>query len=104
MGGPLALDGRCLMGGHNSQPKVVVNGEGGVREEMRPGRNVWGSLSYCLGRRMEASDKKKKDGLGPGHRRPPIGNFTHNNQPKTGGRDGGDYEGEARQAGGAGEA
>jgi hypothetical protein len=40
MGGPLALDGRRLMGGHNNQPKVVVNGEGGVREETRPGRNV----------------------------------------------------------------
>ena len=58
MGGPLALDGRRLMGGHNNQPKVVVNGAGGVREETRPGRNVWGSLSHCLGRRMEASDKK----------------------------------------------
>ena len=61
MGGPLALDGRRLMGGHNSQPKVVINGEGGVREEMRPGRNVWGSLSYCLGRRMEARDEKNRE-------------------------------------------
>ena len=33
MGGPLALDGRRLMGGHNNQPKVVVDGEGGVGEE-----------------------------------------------------------------------
>ncbi len=48
--------------------------------------------------------KKYRDGLGLGHRWPPIENFTHNNQPKTGSRDGGDYEGEARQAGGAGEA
>ena len=61
MGGPLALDGRRLMGGHNNQPKVVVNGEGGIREERRPGRNVWGSLSHCLGRRMEASDKKNRE-------------------------------------------
>ena len=29
---------------------------------------------------------------------------SHNNQPKTGGRDGGDYRGEAGRAGGAGEA
>jgi hypothetical protein len=79
MGGPLALDGRRLMGGHNNQPKVVVDGEGGVGEETRPG-------------------------LGPGRRRPPIENFTHNNQPKTGSRNRGDNEGEARQAGGAGEA
>ena len=40
----MALDGRRLMGGHNNQPKVAVNGEGGVREETRPGWNVivWG--------------------------------------------------------------
>ena len=61
MGGPLALDGRRLMGGHNNQPKVVVNGEGGVREETRPGRNVWGSLSTCLGHRMEVSDEKNRE-------------------------------------------
>jgi hypothetical protein len=48
--------------------------------------------------------KKLRDGLGLGHRRPPIKNFTHNNQPKTGGRNGGDYEGEVQQAGGTGEA
>ncbi len=34
---------------------------------------------------------------------PPIDHFTHNNQPKTGSRDGGEYEGEIRQAGGGGE-
>jgi len=61
MGGPLALDGRRLMGGYNNQRKVVVNGEGGIREETRPGRNVWGSLSYCLGRQMEASDEKNRE-------------------------------------------
>ena len=33
MGGPLALDGHHSMWGHNNQPKVVVDGEGGVREE-----------------------------------------------------------------------
>jgi hypothetical protein len=31
----------------------------------------------------------------------PINQYTHNNQPKTGGRDGGDYGGEARRVGGA---
>jgi len=49
----LALDGCRLMGGHNNQPKVVVDGEGGVEEETRPGQNMWGSLSHCLGRRTE---------------------------------------------------
>jgi hypothetical protein len=33
MGGPLALDGRCLMGGHNNQPKVSINGGRGIEEE-----------------------------------------------------------------------
>ncbi len=60
MGGPLALDGRHLMWGHNNQPKVVVDGEGGVGEETRPGRNVWGALSHCLGRRMEGRKIKIK--------------------------------------------
>ena len=61
MGGPLALDGRRLMGGLNNQPKVVGNGEGGVTEEMRPGRNVWGTLSHCLGHQMEMSDEKNRE-------------------------------------------
>ena len=61
MGGPLALDGRRLMRGHNNQLKVVINGEGGVREETRLGRNEWGTLSNCLGRQMEVSDKKNRE-------------------------------------------
>jgi hypothetical protein len=39
-----------------------------------------------------------------GHRLLPIDHFTHNNQPKSGGRDGGEYEWEVQQAGGAREA
>ena len=33
MGGPLALDGHRLMGGHNNKPKVGIEGGRGVREE-----------------------------------------------------------------------
>ena len=33
MGGPLALDGCRLMGGHNKQPKVGINGGRGIEEE-----------------------------------------------------------------------
>ncbi len=40
MGKPLALDGCHLMWGNNNQPKVVVDGEGGVREETQPERNM----------------------------------------------------------------
>jgi hypothetical protein len=61
MGGPLALDGRRLMGGHNNQLKVVVNGEGGNREETRLGQNVWGTLSHCLGCQMEESNNKNRE-------------------------------------------
>ena len=50
------------------------------------------------------SSKKLRDGRGLGHRRLPIDHFTRNNQPKTGGHNGGEYDGEAQQAGGAGEA
>jgi hypothetical protein len=61
----MALDVCRLMGGHNNQPKVIVDGEGGVGEETRPGWDVWGSLSHCLGCRMEASDKKIERWAGP---------------------------------------
>ena len=44
MGGPLALDGHCLMGEYTNQPKVAVDSGGGVREETRPGWNVWGGI------------------------------------------------------------
>jgi hypothetical protein len=49
IGGPLALDGRRLMGGHNNQPKVGINGGRGIEEEWRPGRNVWGGVVSLLG-------------------------------------------------------
>ncbi len=49
MGGPLALDGRRLMGGHNNQPKVGADGGRGIEEERRPGRNVWGGVVSLLG-------------------------------------------------------
>ena len=42
MGGPLALDGRHLKGGHNNQIKVGFDVGGGVGDERRPGRKVWG--------------------------------------------------------------
>ncbi len=49
MGGPFALDGRCLMEGHNNQPKVGSDGGRGIEEERRPGRNVWGGVVSLLG-------------------------------------------------------
>ncbi len=49
MGESLALDGRRLMGGHNNQPKVSIDGGSGIEEERRPGRNVWGGFVSSLG-------------------------------------------------------
>ena len=46
--------------------------------------------------------KTKKNKIRRGPRWPPFGKKSHNNQPKTGGRNGGDYGGEARRAGGTG--
>jgi hypothetical protein len=56
MGGPLALDGRHLMGGHNNQPKVGVEGGKGTEEERRPGRNMWGGVVTVLG----AANRQRK--------------------------------------------
>jgi hypothetical protein len=61
MGGLLALAGRHLMWGHNNQPKAIVDGEGGIRKETQPGWDEWGTLSHCLGRRMEASNEKNRE-------------------------------------------
>ncbi len=49
MGGPLALDGCRLMGGHNNQPKVDNDGGRGIEEERGPGRNMWGGVISLLG-------------------------------------------------------
>ncbi len=49
MEGPLALDGCCLIEGHNNQPKVGIDGGRGIEEERRPGRKVWGGVVSLLG-------------------------------------------------------
>jgi hypothetical protein len=49
MGGPLALDGHCLIGGHNNQPKVGIDGGRGIEEKRRPGWNMWGGVVSLLG-------------------------------------------------------
>jgi hypothetical protein len=80
MGGPLALDGRHLMGEHNNQPKGGIDGGRGIEEERRPGRNVWGGVVSSLGaanRRRRKTTTKIRRGL----RRPPTNeNHTTTNQ------------------------
>jgi hypothetical protein len=56
MGGPVTLDGRRLMEGHNNQPKVGINNGRGIEEEKRPGRNVWGDVVSLLG----AANRQRK--------------------------------------------
>jgi hypothetical protein len=49
MRGPFALDGCRLMGGHNNQPKVGINGGRGIEEERQLGQNVCGGVVFLLG-------------------------------------------------------
>jgi hypothetical protein len=56
MGGPFALDGRHLMGGHNNQPKVGIDGWRDIEEERRLGQNVWGGVVSLLG----AANRQRK--------------------------------------------
>ncbi len=84
MGGPFALDGRRLMGGHNNQQKVGIDGGRGIEEERRLGWNVWGGVVSSLGaanRRRKKLTMKIRHGL----RRPPTNeNHTTTNQKHAG--------------------
>ncbi len=66
MGGPFALDGRRLMGGHNNQPKVDIDGGRDIEEERRSKQNVWGGVVSLLGaanRRRNKMTTKIRHGL-----------------------------------------
>jgi hypothetical protein len=84
MGGSFALDCHRLMGGHNNQPKVSINGGRGIEEERRPGWNVWGGVVSSLGavnRRRKKTTTKIRCSL----RRPPTNeNHTTTNQKHAG--------------------
>jgi hypothetical protein len=84
MGGPLALDGCRLMGGHNNQQKVGINGGRGIEEERPLGQNMWGGVVSLLGvanRRRKKTTTKIRRGLRP----PPTNeNHTTTNQKHAG--------------------
>jgi hypothetical protein len=86
----------------NNQPKVSVSGEGIIIEEMQSQRNVWGGRRIIIWRwQIEwQNNKKMKYTIAFGRR--PINNGSHNNQPKTGDRDGGEYGEDVRRSGGMG--
>ena len=75
MVGPFALDGCCLMGGHNNQSKVDIDSGRDIEEERRPGRNVWGGVVSLLGaanRQRKKMTTKMHQGL-----RRPLTNENH---------------------------
>ena len=78
---------------NNNQPKVGRSGRLDVISE----RVGVGSTGGCMVQSFGAANKIHR-----GLRWPPIDAFVLNNQPKTVGRDGGDYGWETRRAGGAG--
>jgi hypothetical protein len=80
-------DGVSALGGchsvilHNNQPKDNVGGGEGTRDEMQPGRNVWGAMfAHRLGRQMEGQKIIEIKYVGA------LGGCQmtnrHNNQPK----------------------
>jgi hypothetical protein len=84
MEGPLALDGRCLMEGHNNQPKVGIASGRGIEEERRPGRNVWGGVVSLLGAVNQRRNKTTTK-IHRGLRQPPTNeNHTTTNQKHAG--------------------
>ncbi len=75
MGGPFALHGRRLMGGHNNQPKVGIGGWRGIEEGRQPGQNVWGDVVSSLGA-ANRGRKKMTTKICRGLRGPQM-NFNH---------------------------
>ncbi len=85
MGGPLALDGHHLMGGHNNQPKIGIDGGRGIEEERQLGRNMWGGVVSLLGAANQQRNKMTTK-IHCGLRRPPTNeNHTTTNQKHAGG-------------------
>ena len=71
-------------------------------ERGRVGRRAQGETPFQhLGRRIERQ-KINKHEIHHDLRQPSINNGSHNNQPKTGVRDGGEYGEDVRRSGGTG--
>jgi hypothetical protein len=60
MGGPLALDGRHLMGGHNNQPKVGIDSRRALKRKGNRGGMCVGVLSLCLERQIDEEKKRQQ--------------------------------------------
>jgi len=76
----------------------------GTLEQRHVGGRAHGETWFHqLGRRID-QQKINKHKIHHGLRQLPINNGSHNNQPKSGSRDGGKYGGKVRQVGRVGEA
>jgi hypothetical protein len=91
------LDFKC-----NNQPKVGVSGEGIIIEEMRLRQNVWGGRCIIVWGWQIKWQKNKKMKYTVAFGRLPINNCSHNNQPKTDIRNGGEYGEDVHRSGGMG--
>jgi hypothetical protein len=103
MDGALDLDGRRLMMAYNNQPRIGGRDNGDVRAEARGRESAWGDTVPSFGVSNWAT-KKIKHEIHHDLRQPLINNGSHNNQPKTGSRNGEKHGGEVQRAGGVGEA
>jgi hypothetical protein len=101
-------DGVLTIGGHhldvkrNNQPILGVSGEGIIIEETQLWRNVWGGRRINVWGWQIKRQKNKKMKYTVAFGQPPIDNGSHNNQPKTGIRNGGEYGEDVRWLGGTG--
>jgi hypothetical protein len=86
----------------NNQPKVGVSGEGIIIEETRSWWNVWGGRRIIVWVWQIEHQKNKKMKYTVAFGRPMIDNGSHNNQPKTGDRNGGEYGEDVCRLGGTG--
>jgi hypothetical protein len=93
MGMVMTLSGRNIKGKHNNQPIVSICGEKESGEVARGGWVRGETLSRRLRCLMERS-KIYKNTIHGGIYWPPIVKLKHNNQPKTGNRDGGEHRGD----------
>jgi hypothetical protein len=85
----------------DNQPKVGVSSEGIIIEKMQLRRNVWGGHRIIVWGWQIERQKNKKMKYTVAFGQPMINNGSHNNQPKTGIRNGGEYGEDVCRFGGA---
>ena len=72
---------------NNNQPDSGWSGRGDVRVEVPWARSAWGDAITLYGA-SNGTAKRNRNEIHHGLKWPPIDQFTHNSQPKTGGHNG----------------